>query len=72
MKEWEVWIEGYAATGELATASLQGRAEADTFEEACIKVCGDKLDKDRDGKPKMSIWACRLFPSEGQARVSFG
>ncbi len=36
MKEYEIWIEGYAATGEHSTASLIGRASGETFDEACI------------------------------------
>jgi hypothetical protein len=87
-KEYEIWIEGYAATGESSTASYIGKAMGDTFEDACnnfeypedefnmgIKVHskGEKLpldEKGHGGKP--SIWACRLFDNEADARKSFG
>jgi hypothetical protein len=36
IKEFEIWIEGYAATGEHQKAHLIGKAKGKTFEEACI------------------------------------
>lgn len=62
-KEWEVWSEGYAATGERANASLHGKAIAKTFEEACTIVFG---------KPTKDVWGCRLFDNEVDARKGFG
>lgn len=35
MKEFEIWIEGYAATGEYSPASYIGNAMGETFDEAC-------------------------------------
>ena len=35
MKLFEIWIEGYAATGESGVAHKIGEWEAKTFEEAC-------------------------------------
>jgi hypothetical protein len=34
MKDFEIWTEGYAATGEHGTASFEGTFKADTFDEA--------------------------------------
>lgn len=78
MPLFEVWSEGYMATGEQGIATFRGKAEAETFNEACIKVVGDKLDKDSQGDyiyglgNKYSIWGCRLFDNETDARKSFG
>jgi hypothetical protein len=115
MPEYEIWIEGYAATGERSGASLIGKATGENFDEACInfrypndiineyafkeenKIIvhkGDalKLDKESNGdyrrgsfrgelpvgierinaKGNYSIWACQLFPTEQEARKSFG
>ena len=36
LKEYEVWCEGYAATGESAGASLVGKAMARNFAQACV------------------------------------
>lgn len=82
----QVWSEGYAATGESATASFMGEVEADSFDEACIKVCGDRLDKNDDGTYRRisyygekagqigpyCIWACALYDNEADARGGFG
>lgn len=35
MKEYEIWIEGYSATGEHSDASFIGKAMGETFDEAC-------------------------------------
>lgn len=35
MKEFEIWMEGYAATGESSGAQLIGKAMGNTFIEAC-------------------------------------
>ncbi len=44
LKEYEVWIEGYAATGESSGASLLGNARARNFGQAChIVMCRDHL-----------------------------
>lgn len=44
LKEYEVWIEGYAATGESAGPSLVGKAFARNFAQACdIVMCKNHL-----------------------------
>lgn len=73
-REWEIWSEGYAATGEHATAQLLGRATALTFEEACQKL-GEKhpsLKPRFDSGRPVTNYGCRLFPAEAEARRSFG
>jgi hypothetical protein len=95
MQTWEIWSEGYAATGERSDASLEGTVWAETFDEACIQLLGDKLDREKDGSFRRgslrtlmqpgiarteailkggnySIWCCQLFPTEQEARKSFG
>ena len=79
MKTFEIWTEGYAATGEHSPATFHGTAEGETFEEACIKKIGHMLDKD-ENKPdgyrrfggKLCVWACCCFDNEKEARESFG
>lgn len=68
MKEWEIWTQGYAVTGNIAGASYHGKAVALTFREACIAVLGDELD---DGD-RLSVWGCRCFDNETDARKTFG
>ena len=87
MKEYEIWMEGYSATGEHSPAHLIGKAIGETFEAACknfeepedgfridgvkYKSKGDKLKLD-EHYPYPSIWACRLYDNEIDARKSFG
>lgn len=45
LMEYEVWMEGYAATGESAGASLVGMVKARNFAQAChILVCKQHLE----------------------------
>ena len=46
MKKFEVWSEGYRATGESAGAQFHGEAMAENFIEACEKVLGDSIDRE--------------------------
>jgi len=69
---YQIWSEGYAATGERAPASFEGEVEANSFHEACILLLKDRLDKDSQGNCRMSVWGCRLFDNEAEARKSFG
>ena len=67
-KEYEVWTEGYSATGEHSGAIchtvkdadyMHGKMGtpikviADSFEDACKKVLGDSLDKNEDGSLRL-------------------
>lgn len=70
MKEYEIWSEGYADNGGHEGAHFHGKCEAGNFDEACIKLMEAKLDKNSDGTN--SIWGCRLFDNEADARKSFG
>lgn len=45
LKEYEVWMEGYAATGERGTAQLLGKVKARNFGQAChIVMCKNHLE----------------------------
>ena len=92
-KEYDIWTEGFAVTGNQSEASYIGKASGKTFNEACdnfrypedvlgydgkvIIKKGDPLglDKNSDGKNRYdrpSIWACRLWDNEADARKAFG
>lgn len=94
MKTFEVWMEGYAATGQRSDAQKIADAEGETFEEAVrnyrhpedvvskytgqiiiVKGTPLGLDLKEDGSftyERPSIWGCRLFDNEQDARKSFG
>ena len=45
LKEYEVWMSGYAVTGESAGAHLVGKTKARNFAQAChILMCEQKLE----------------------------
>ena len=69
MKEYEIWSEGYAATGESAPAHLHGKQEAESFFEACLIFFKGSYLFNVD---RMTYWGCRLFDNETDARKSFG
>jgi len=77
MKRIKIWEEGYMATGESARASRIGVYEAESFDDAVkahIKANPElKVNQlyDYNGKYH-SIWACRLFDNETDARKAFG
>ncbi len=80
LKEFEVWTEGFAITGQSSGATLHGKVTAESFDQACIKVLGSCLDKDdnepdgyrRDSEGNMCVWACSCSNNETEARKYFG
>ncbi len=53
LREYEVWMEGYAATGESEGASLVGKVKARNFAQAChILMCKQQLERiERENQP---------------------
>ncbi len=64
-----VWMEGYSATGNEAPARLLGSAQADSFAAACAMVCAGDPYFD---SARLTVWGCRLFDNEAEARSAFG
>lgn len=69
MNLYEIWAEGYAATGQSGSAQLIGHSSGDSFREACDRFF--RFDGLYDSK-RLTYWGCRLFESEAQARRNFG
>lgn len=70
---YEVWMEGYAATGESAGAEYYGSHEADNFQQACQKAMEEKgMNDDYYDAKNNTYWACRFFDNEVDARKTFG
>ena len=87
MKEFEIWVEGYAATGEYGTAQMIGKGFGETFDDAVRDYMSKNTNNgievnDRDRyineesyqkrRSNWNIWACSLFDNETDARKSFG
>ncbi len=80
MNKYEVWIEGYSATGENAPAQKlvnpnndNGTWQSETFQEACKKALIElKWDMSYYNEKANSYWACRFFDNEIESRKDFG
>lgn len=74
MAIFDVWKEGFACTGQIATAELVGRMEADSFKAAVQKLYDELTPAARSDwdLERMTIWGCRLFDNEADARRGFG
>lgn len=77
MKNFEIWVEGYMATGESGKAMLFGNINAGSFDEAVAKLLEIKPSlkpyynyNEKTGTH--SYWGCRMFDNENEARSSFG
>lgn len=78
-KKYEIWMEGFSATGQEGKAQLVvSNIEAFSFHEAC-SIHFSKLTKEESeywSYSKQSntwaIWGCRLFDNEIDARKNFG
>lgn len=88
LKEFEIWSEGYAATGESEQAVFYGVHKGRNFQDACMRYFllaelnqrewHDANDSyydtsrfDYNGNSN-SIWACKLYDNEADARKNFG
>ena len=76
----EVWMEGYMATGESALAHKVGEVLCKTFDEAVLILTEGKVDLDenepdglkRNSTGNLCSWACAFYDNEADARKSFG
>lgn len=73
IREFEIWSEGYIATGQSGPAVLHGKATGKNFKDACKRFAEFNPDfkKDFDAK-RMTQWGCRLFDNERDARKRYG
>lgn len=68
---WDIWMEGFRVTGGEAEASKVGAADGETFRDACLAWF--KAHPDPNFNPeRLSVWGCRLYPTEAEARKGFG
>lgn len=75
---YEVWLEGYSATGQENTAQFIGTYKAENFVNACHIAAMDIAHGNLyDFYKYYSInnntwWGCRFFDNEEDARKAFG
>ena len=71
--QFEIWSEGYSVTGNYSGAHFHGTVEAENFDEAVMR----KFEKNETFhydtvNHKHTLWGCRIFDNETDARRSFG
>ena len=75
MTTWDIWVEGYAATGQTGSHQMMAKGvEADTFKEAVIKF---SKTEEAEGyghfnEERPTFWGCRVFDNHKDASKSFG
>lgn len=80
MKEFEVWSEGYSATGEHGNAQQlynsqhpKGKWPAKSFKDACLLAMQTlKWDMKFYNAKQNTYWACKFYDNAKAARASFG
>ena len=71
--KYEVWNEGYSATGESGTAQFLGVHEVDTFKEACKKaLIANDWEMEYYNEKTNTYWGCSFYDNETDARKNFG
>jgi hypothetical protein len=75
-KLWQIWMEGYPGIeGIQIKARHLGEARATTFKEACVRLCSPRAVQEYFGtfdEQRLTVWGCRLFDNEADARKGFG
>lgn len=70
---YEIWIEGWYATGGHSPARLLGREYAESFGGACVLFVRNNPEyRQHFNLDKLSHWGCSLFDNEVEARAVFG
>ena len=72
MKQYNIWMEGFRIMGERAEAEFLGAYEGESFLDACKKAADDHPGYGGYNPEHNTIWGCRLFDNEKDARKSFG
>ena len=74
-KNFEVWIEGYAATGEYEKAQFLGKYKSKSFKGACMLAMIEKKFTNLKTNYEEKInayWRRKFFDNENDARKSNG
>ena len=72
-KRFEIWSEGFAATGQSGPATFHGYSWGKDFSDAVNRFADRNEKFARDYRVgELTYWGCRLFDNESDARRSFG
>lgn len=68
MSKYEVWMQAFVDQGECVVGGQKfGEAEAETFEDACIKVMAPRNDEYWDKSNPTVYWGCLLVDNQEEA-----
>lgn len=74
MKEFPIYVEGYAATGQRGGAKRVCSARGETFGDACVNAYmeGKFEGYGNFDATRLTLWGCKLFSNWNDASRSFG
>jgi hypothetical protein len=72
LRQIEIWMEGYAATGKSGVAQKVWEGLAIDFDDAIKRYQEDRPKVQIETRSKYREWGCALFDNEADARKSFG
>ena len=74
MNSYDIWVEGYSITGGGGTAQRICSYTGNNFKDACKRAndAGKFSGYGNYDSQGNSLWGCRLFDNEMDARRSFG
>ena len=73
MKTFEIWSEGYAENVGSTPAFQWRNTAGETFRDAVLAYADANSEfKEALDPVALTVWGCRLFPTEAEARVLFG
>ena len=74
LKTYDIWAEGYAVTGNRSGANFICKSSGVTFKDACQAAhrAGKFEGYGRYDPDHNSVWGCRLYDNEADARRVFG
>jgi hypothetical protein len=73
MTTYQIWCEGYAATGGSSGAIKLGVAEGSSLKEACTQLAKQDSDFARYfDAGNLSYWGCKIFDNASDAQQRYG
>lgn len=73
MPIFDIWCEGYRATGDGGPAHLMGTWSGVDFRDAVVRFMESEPGLKRYfNEENLTFWGCMLFDNEADARASFG
>lgn len=73
IKQYQIWTEGYIATGESSGATYHGLSKGETFKQAIENFMEENdWDKKLYNSERLTFWGCKFYDNEADARKTFG